>query len=102
MEAQERLQQSQEGMYRDLQFTPDGNVMARAVNPETGELGDLMGFENLPQREIGSQNFQPDVQVLSPATLMDLSAQAGVQTKLRQLYNGLLTQRKVKSCTMAK
>ena len=92
MEAQERLQQLQEGMYRDLQFTPDGNVMARAVNPETGELGDLMGFENLPQREIGSQNFQPDVQVLSPATLMDLSAQAGVQTKLRQLYNGLLTE----------
>lgn len=92
MEAQERLQQLQAGMYRDLQFSPDGSVMARSVNPETGEIGGLMGFEDLPQREIGSQNFQPDVQVLSPATLMDLSAQADVQTKLRQLYNGLLTE----------
>jgi len=90
MEAQQRLQQLQGGMYRDLQFTPDGNVMARAINPETGEMGDLMGFENLPQREIGSQNFLPDTQVLTPATMMDLAGTADVQVRLKQLYAGLL------------
>ena len=92
MEAQQRLQELQGGMYRDLQFTPDGNVMARAVNAETGEAGDLMGFENLPQRQIGSQNFMPDTRVASPMTLIDLAGQADVQTRLHQLQTGLLTE----------
>lgn len=92
MEAQQRLQQLQGGMYRDLQFTPDGNVMARAINPETGEMGDLIGFENLPQREIGSQNFLPDTRVASPMTLIDLAGQSDVQTRLYQLQTGLITE----------
>ena len=90
MEAQQRLQELQGGMYRDLQFTPDGNVMARSVNPETGEMGELMGFENLPQREIGAQNFMPDTQILSPASMFDLAGEQDVQLRLRQLYQGLL------------
>ena len=90
MEAQKRLQELQGGMYRDLQFTPDGNVMARAMNPETGELGELMGFENLPQREIGSQNFLPETRLLAPASMFDLAGEQDVQLRLRQLYSGLL------------
>lgn len=90
LEAQKRLQELQGGMYRDLQFTPDGNVMARAVNEETGELGELRGFENLPQREIGSQNFLPETRILSPASMFDLAGEADVQMRLRQLYSGLL------------
>lgn len=90
LEAQQRLQELQGGMYRDLQFTPDGNVMARAVNPETGEIGELMGFENLPQREIGAQNFMPDTQILSPASMFDLAGEQDVQLRLRQLYQGLI------------
>ena len=90
LEAQKRLQELQGGMYRNLQFTPDGNVMAQAVNPETGELGELRGFENLPQREIGSQNFLPETRILSPASMFDLAGEADVQMRLRQLYSGLL------------
>lgn len=90
MDAQKRLKELQGGMYRDLQFAPDGNVMARAMNPETGELGDLMGFENLPQREIGSQNFLPETRLLSPASMFDLAGTQDVQMRLRQLYSGLL------------
>lgn len=90
MEAQQRLQELQGGMYRDLRFTSDGNVMARAVDAETGEAGELMGFENLPQREIGSQNFMPDTQILSPASMFDLAGEQDVQLRLRQLYSGLL------------
>lgn len=90
LEAQKRLQELQGGMYRDLQFTPDGNVMARAINPDTGEMGELAGFENLPQREIGSQNFLPETRILSPASMFDLAGEADVQMRLRQLYSGLL------------
>lgn len=90
MEAQQRLQELQGGMYRDLQFTTDGNVMARAIDPETGELGELRGFENLPQREIGSQNFLPETRMLAPASMFDLAGEQDVQLRLRQLYSGLL------------
>ena len=92
MEAQQRLQELQGGMYRDLQFTPDGNVMARAINPETGELGELTGFENLPQREIGSQNFLPETRIISPQSVMDLAGESQVQQRLYQLQRGLLTE----------
>jgi len=92
MEAQQRLQELQGGMYRDLQFTTDGNVMARAIDPETGELGELRGFENLPQREIGSQNFLPETRVLSPQSVMDLAGEADVQQRLYQFQRGLLTE----------
>lgn len=92
LDAQKRLGELQGGMYRDLQFSPDGSVMARSLNPETGEVGELVGFENLPQREIGSQNFLPDTRVATPMTLIDLAGQADVQTRLHQLQTGLLTE----------
>jgi hypothetical protein len=91
-EAQKRYQELQRGMYRDLQFTPDGNVMARALNPDTGEMGELVSFENLPQREIGTQNYMPDTRVLSPESLMDLAGDGKVQQRLYQFQNGLLTE----------
>lgn len=91
-EAQKRLQELQGGMYRNLQFTPDGRVMASPYNEETGELGELVNFENLPQREIGSQNFIPDTRVLSPASMMELAGTQDVQVRLRQLYSGLLSE----------
>jgi len=90
MDAQKRLKELQGGMYRDLQFSPDGTVVARSMNAETGELGELLPFENLPQREIGSQNFLPETRLLSPASMFDLAGTQDVQMRLRQLYAGLL------------
>jgi hypothetical protein len=90
LDAQKRLNELQGGMYRDLQFSPDGTVLARSINAETGELGELLPFENLPQREIGSQNFLPETRVLSPASMFDLAGEQDVQLRLRQLYSGLL------------
>ena len=90
LDAQKRLNELQGGMYRDLQFSPDGTVLARSINAETGELGELLPFENLPQREIGSQNFLPETRVLSPASMFDLAGTQEVQLRLRQLYAGLL------------
>lgn len=92
MEAQGRLQELQGGLYRDLQFTPDGNVMARSVDPDTLELGELRAFESLPQREIGSQNFMPETRVLAPQSVMDLAGEADVQQRLYQFQRGLLTE----------
>ena len=88
MDAQKRLKELQGGMYRDLQFSPDGTVVARSMNAETGELGELLPFENLPQREIGSQNFLPETRLLSPASMFDLAGTQEVQLRLRQLYSG--------------
>ena len=65
--------------------------MAQAVNPETiGELGELRGFENLPQREIEVRTscLTPESFPL-PACLTWRETQ-DVQIRLRQLYSGLL------------
>ena len=92
MMAQKRLNELQQGTFRDVQFMPDGTVKARSFNPETGETGDLIDFNALDHRQAGALNFMPDLREASSQTLMDLAGTPDVQRRLHQLQTGLLTQ----------